>query len=252
MNNEAIKDLILKMADDALVIGHRNSEWTGIGPIMEEDIAFSSMAQDKIGHAQALYQILHEHFGMPEPDVLGFQRKESEFRSCQLVELPIGDYAFSLVRHFFFDHADALRYEMLTQSAFQPVANLAKKIKGELKYHTLHADVWMKKLGNGTEESKARMQSAINETFPYALGIFELSKYENDLKADGVFEGEVELQKRWLDKITPLVEQAGLKLPNVKQEDIKLGGRNGYHTEHLQPMLTEMNEVISTDYKTEW
>jgi ring-1,2-phenylacetyl-CoA epoxidase subunit PaaC len=166
--------------------------------------------------------------------------------------LPIGDYAFSLVRHFFFDHADALRYEMLTQSSFQPLANLAKKIKGELKYHTLHADVWVKKLGNGTEESKARMQSAINETFPYALGIFEPSKFENELKAGRVFEGEGELQKRWLDKITPLIEQAGLKLPSVKQDGIKYGGRNGYHTEHLQPMLTEMNEVISTDYNTEW
>ncbi|HZF99747.1 MAG TPA: 1,2-phenylacetyl-CoA epoxidase subunit PaaC [Chitinophagales bacterium] len=252
MNNDAIKDLILRMADDALVLGHRNSEWTGIGPIMEEDIAFSSMAQDKIGHAQALYQILHEHFGMPEPDVLGFQRNESEFKSCQLVELPIGDYAFSLVRHFFFDHADALRYEILAGSSFQPLANLAKKIKGELKYHTLHADVWVKKLGNGTEESKARMQSAINETFPYALGIFEESKYENELKAEGVFEGEVELYKRWLEKITPLVEQAGLKLPEVRQDDVKLGGRSGYHTEYLQPMLTEMNEVISSDYNTEW
>jgi ring-1,2-phenylacetyl-CoA epoxidase subunit PaaC len=252
MNNEAIKDLILRMADDALVVGHRNSEWTGIGPIMEEDIAFSSMAQDKIGHAQALYQIVHEHFGMPEPDVLGFQRKESEFKSCQLVELPIGDYAFSLVRHFFFDHADALRYEMLTQSTFQPLANLAKKIKGELKYHTLHADVWVKKLGNGTEESKARMQSAINEVYPYALGIFEPSKYENELTAAGVFDGEVELQKRWLDKITPLIEQAGLKLPGVKEEQKRPGGRNGYHTEYLQPMLIEMNEVISSDYNTEW
>src|SRR5688500_18914074 len=126
--NDAISHLLTAMADDALIQGHRNSEWTGIGPIMEEDIAFSSMAQDKIGHAQALYQILHEQFGMSEPDVLGFQRKETEFKSCQLVELPIGDYAFSLVRHFFFDHADALRYEMLAQSSFQPLANLAKKI----------------------------------------------------------------------------------------------------------------------------
>jgi ring-1,2-phenylacetyl-CoA epoxidase subunit PaaC len=113
MNNEAIKELLYKMADDALIIGHRNSEWTGIGPMLEEDLAFSSMAQDKVGHAQALYQILHAVLGEKDPDILAFQRTEKDFKCCQLVELPIGEYDFSLVRHFLFDHAESLRYDML-------------------------------------------------------------------------------------------------------------------------------------------
>src|SRR2546422_1011522 len=97
---EAIKDLLFRMADDALVLGHRNSEWTGLGPILEEDIAFSSMAQDKIGHAQALYIILNEEFGEPIPDKLVYERNEKDFKCCHFVEMPIGEYDFSLVRHF--------------------------------------------------------------------------------------------------------------------------------------------------------
>ncbi|HEX5315798.1 MAG TPA: 1,2-phenylacetyl-CoA epoxidase subunit PaaC, partial [Candidatus Kapabacteria bacterium] len=168
--NEAIKDLLYRTADDELIIGHRNSEWTGLGPILEEDIAFSSIAQDQIGHALANYTLLNEQFSEPVPDVIAFSRNEKEFHCSQLVELPIGDYAFSLMRHFLFDHAESLRYAALMESSFAPLAALAKKIKGELKYHVLHADLWIKKLGAGTEESHARMQSALNEVFPYALG----------------------------------------------------------------------------------
>ena len=155
MNNEALKDLLYKMADDALIIGHRNSEWTGIGPMLEEDLAFSSMAQDKIGHAIALYKILHEVLGEADPDTLGFKREEKKFKCCQFVEQPIGEYDFSIVRQFLFDHAELLRYEMLSQSSFQPLAQLAKKIKGEIKYHVLHADTFVNNLA--TEPKKAML-----------------------------------------------------------------------------------------------
>src|SRR5580693_6301805 len=156
MEATALKDLLYKMADDALIIGHRNSEWTGIGPMLEEDLAFSSMAQDKIGHAQALYSILHEILGEPEPDKVAFLREENLFKCCQFVELPIGEYDFSIVRQFLFDHAEAIRYDMLTGSSFQPLAQIAKKVKGEIKYHVMHADTFLKQLGTGTEESHAR------------------------------------------------------------------------------------------------
>jgi len=158
---EAIKDLLLKMADDALIMGHRNSEWTGLGPILEEDIAFSSMAQDKIGHAQALYSILHEELGEVDPDTLVYTRDEKNFRCCHFVEIPNGEYDFSLVRHFFFDHAELCRYKMLEQSSHERLAALAKKIHGELKYHVLHADTWIRKLGKANEESRARMMSSV-------------------------------------------------------------------------------------------
>ena len=246
------KDLLYKMADDALVIGHRNSEWTGIGPMLEEDLAFSSMAQDKIGHAIALYNILHEVLGEADPDTLGFKREEKDFKCCQFVEQPIGEYDFSIVRQFLFDHAELLRYEMLKQSSFQPLAQLAKKIKGEIKYHVLHADTFIKQLGNGTEESHARLQTALNYSWHFALGVFEKSEFENDLIKEGIFAGEDELKKRWLEKISPLLQSANLKIPVTGESKIVYGGRKGFHSEHLKPLLEEMTEVLRTDINAEW
>lgn len=248
----AVKDLLFRMADDALIIGHRNSEWTGIGPMLEEDLAFSSMAQDKIGHALALYTILHEVLGEAHPDKLGFMRNESEFRCCQLVEQPIGEYDFSIIRQFLFDHAELLRYEMLTQSSFQPLAQLAKKVKGEIKYHVMHADTFVKQLGNGTEESHARMQTALNNAWRLALGIFEKTEFEAEVISSGLFAGEDELKKRWLEKITLVIEAANLKVPATDESKIVYGGRKGYHSEYLKPLLDEMCEVVRTDIDAEW
>ena len=149
------------MADDQLIMGHRNSEWTGMGPLLEEDIAFSSMAQDKVGQSQALYQLLHE-LGEREPDTVAFTRNAEQFHNCQLVELPNGEYDFSLIRHFLFDTAEAIRFDMLSNSTYVPLANLAKKIKGELRYHTMHANTWIKQLGSATEESISRLQHSWN------------------------------------------------------------------------------------------
>jgi len=246
----AIKDLLFRMADDELVLGHRNSEWTGLGPILEEDIAFSSIAQDQIGHAVANYTLLHEHFGEPLPDAIAFGRNEKDYHSSQFTELPIGDYAFSLMRHFLFDHAEMLRYDMLTISSFAPLAALARKIKGELKYHVLHADLWVEKLGQGTEVSRARMQTALNEAWPYALGMFEPSNFEEVLVSNGVFSGESNLQEAWMETVSPILENAGLVIPAATEP--KYGGRHGYHSEYLQPLLDEMSEVYRLDPAAIW
>jgi ring-1,2-phenylacetyl-CoA epoxidase subunit PaaC len=250
--SEAIKNLLYRIADDELVLGHRGSELTGLGPILEEDIAFSSIAQDQIGHALANYTILQEQFGEPGPDTTAFHRTEKDFRCSQFVELPIGEYDFSLMRHFLFDHADNCRYELLQTSSFAPIAALAKKIKGELKYHTLHGDLWITKLGNGTEESHARMQSALNEAMPYALGIFEPGNYEDELASNNIFVGEKKLQELWLERITPVIERAHLSMPDISRIDPKYGGKRGYHTEYLQPLLDEMTEVYRFDPAAIW
>lgn len=247
----ALKELLYKMADDMLIMGHRNSEWTGLGPILEEDISFSSMAQDKIGQAQALYAILHD-LGEAEPDTVAFTRNADQFHNCRLAELPNGDYDFSLVRHFLYDHADQLRFEMLANSSFEPLAKVARKIKGELKYHVYHADTWLVKLGAATEESHARMQSALNEAWNDALGIFEEGPYESQLKDAGIFEGEAALKARWMESIAPYLEKATLKLPAESSWSPELGGRKGQHTEHLQALVDEMSEVFRIDPAAEW
>lgn len=251
-NVPAIKDLLYRMADDELIIAHRNSEWTGLGPLLEEDIAFSSIAQDKLGHAQALYAILHT-LGEEEPDVIAFTRDESRFRCCHLVEYPIGGYEFSLIRHFLFDMSELLRYEMLEKSTVEPLAKLAAKVRGEIKYHIFHASTWVEQLGaRGNEESHAKMQEALNEVFPLALGIFEPSDYEGELAATGVFHGELALREKWIETITPILDRATLTLPNIDDVTPVYGGRKGYHTSYLQPLLDEMTEVFRIDPSAEW
>ena len=251
MNDLAIKELIYKMADDQLILGHRNSEWTGMGPLLEEDIAFSSMAQDKIGQSLALYNILHE-MGEQDPDTVAFTRNAQQFHNCVLVELPNGEYDFSLVRHLLFDQAEAIRFDMLSRSSFEPLALLARKIKGELQYHTLHANTWIKQLGAATDESIGRLQRSLEYALPYAMGIFELSPYEDILMDQGIFEGEEKLKTAWKARVQSVIEKTQLVLPDWDGLEIKTGGRKGEHSEHLQPLLDEMSEVFKTDPTADW
>ncbi|WP_276496551.1 1,2-phenylacetyl-CoA epoxidase subunit PaaC [Pontibacter litorisediminis] len=251
MNELAIKDLLYKLADDQLILGHRNSEWTGFGPILEEDIAFSSMAQDKIGHSLAFYTLLQE-LGEADPDTVAFTRNANQFHNSQLVELPNGEYDFSLIRHFLYDNAEIIRFEMLAQSSYEPIAKVATKLKGEVKYHVLHANTWIKNLGTSTEEAILRLQASLNEALPYALGMFEQSKYEQELIGAGVYGGEEAVKAEWLKRIQAVLEKTDLKLPDLESIDPKLGGRYGTHTEHLQPLLDEMAEVFKIDPTAEW
>jgi ring-1,2-phenylacetyl-CoA epoxidase subunit PaaC len=251
MNEQALKELIYKIADDQLILGHRNSEWTGFGPLLEEDIAFSSMAQDKIGQSYALYNILHQ-LGEQQPDTVAFMRNANQFHNCVFVELPNGEYDFSLIRHFLYDTALALRFDMLTQSSYQPLAELASKIRGELKYHTLHANTWIKQLGTATEESISRLQNSLQYALPFALGMFEESPCEKDLIASGVFAGEIELKEKWITKVEEIITQTNLQLPDIKGIVPESGGRQGKHSEHLQPLLDEMSEVFRIDPGAEW
>lgn len=247
----AAKDLLYKMADDQLILGHRNSEWTGLGPLLEEDIAFSSMAQDKIGQSEHLYGLLHQ-LGESDPDTVAFTRNAEQFHCCHLVELPIGEYDFSLIRHFLFDFAEALRFDMLANSSYEDLAKIARKYRGEVKYHTMHANTWVQQLAQGNEESKARMQTALNNTWNLALGIFEEGDYEQVLKESGIFGGEAELKAQWLDTVVPLLEKYGLTVPEKSEWEPVVGGRKGFHTEYLQPLLSEMTEVYAIDPSADW
>jgi len=251
MSNLPLKELLYKMADDLLVLGHRNSEWTGVGPILEEDIAFSSMAQDKVGQSQQLFVLLHE-LGEQEPDTVAFMRNADQFHNSQFVELPVGEYDFSLIRHFLFDHADKLRFSMLTNSSYEKLAQLARKFRGEIQYHLMHANTWIKKLGTATPDSIERMQKALDYAMPYALGLFEPSAYEQEIIAAGIFEGEEALKAQWLEAIEKALAPTALELPDVSTLTPVVGGRGGQHTEHLQPLLDEMAEVFRVDPSAEW
>lgn len=248
---EELIQLLYSIADDQLIIGHRNSEWTGLGPILEEDIAFSSIAQDKIGHSLGIYSILHNELGEKDPDSIAFLRDEKDMKCCHLVEYPIGEYDFSLVRHFYFDMAELIRFEMLASSEYIPLAKLSKKIKSEIKYHIFHAITWLKQLAEGTEDSKNRIQTQLNELFPYAVAMFEPLKEENLVK-HSFYPGKEVLKAEWLKQITAIIEENGYTMPTNSNSTIGFGGRNGNHTEYLQPLLNEMSEVIKIDPSAEW
>lgn len=251
-NFDAIKDLLYRLADDELIIGHRNSEWTGIGPILEEDIAFSSMAQDEIGHSQAYYILLNELLGEGDPDQIAFNRQGPDFRSCHLVEHPIVDYAFSLVRHFCYDTAEAIRLESLRKSTFRPLGELAKKLSREEKYHQLHAITWVNQLGRATDESNRRLQEALDLAYPMALGLFEPTEYSEVLAKEGVMATEAELEAAWVTEMEKQITAAGLKVPEVADKTAFYGGRKGQHSEHLAPLLAEMTEVFAIDPEAAW
>lgn len=246
---KAVIDLLYRLADDNLVFGHRNSEWTGVAPILEADIAFSSMAQDKVGHAIAFYRILHE-LGEPDPDTLAFARPAEDFRCCSLATLDKGDWARSIVRQFLFDEATAVRLDALRDSGFAPIAKLARKLRGEVKYHVMHGRMWITRLGNSTEEGRKRMQSAFAEVFPHALGVFEPTRWDRVLADEGIQPSEADLCEVWQAAVSPILAEAGLSRP--RNVEPYYGGRGGHHGRELTDLLDAMRKVYRLDPTAKW
>lgn len=246
--NTALKTLLYRLADDEVIIGHRNMEWTGLGPILEEDIAFSSMGQDEFGHAQIYYSLLHD-LGEAEPDKLAFLREAHEFQCAQFVELPRGDWAFSIARQFFYDAAETVRLAALTKSAHTPLAQAARKFLGEEKYHLMHGKAWITHLARGTGESRARLEAALKQAYPYALGMFETTAVDAQIVADNLCKPEAELQAEWLALISPVLAEVGLAVPEAAPV---YGGRAGQHTEHLTALLNDMQMVFRLEPEATW
>jgi ring-1,2-phenylacetyl-CoA epoxidase subunit PaaC len=160
---------LLALADDELILGWRNSEWTGIAPFLEEDVAFSSIAQTEIGHARAWYELAARELDR-DPDALAFDRPPAEYACAPLVELRlVPDWAQTIARHWLYETADALRIESLKASEEGDVAALAEKIEREEVYHRMHADMWAERLRDSPE--RARFEAAVEELWPYALGL---------------------------------------------------------------------------------
>jgi ring-1,2-phenylacetyl-CoA epoxidase subunit PaaC len=162
-------ELLLSLADDELILGWRNSEWTGIAPFLEEDVAFSSIAQNEIGHARALYELAAAELGTTA-DELAFDREPEEYRSAPLVELRRLEWARTIARHWLYETADEIRLETLKASADPELAGLAAKIDREEAYHRMHAEMWVDRL-LATDEGRARLDEAMDELWPYALGV---------------------------------------------------------------------------------
>jgi ring-1,2-phenylacetyl-CoA epoxidase subunit PaaC len=164
-------DLLLSIADDELILGWRNSEWTGIAPFLEEDVAFSSIAQNEIGHARALYELAAAELHTTA-DELAFDRSPAEYRSAPLVELRRLEWARTIARHWLYETADEIRLAALKASEDADIAGLAAKMDREEAYHRMHAEMWIDRL-LATDESRVRLEEAVDELWPYALGVLD-------------------------------------------------------------------------------
>ena len=186
--------LLLAIADDELILGWRNSEWTGIAPFIEEDVAFSSIAQNEIGHARALYDLAARELGTTA-DELAFDRTPEEYRSAPLVELRRLEWARTIARHWLYETADEIRIAALKSSEDPEIAGLAAKIDREEAYHRMHAEMWIDRL-LATDEGRTRLNEAIDELWPYALGVLD----------DGLRPGLVARAQERLGRALPDVE----------------------------------------------
>ncbi len=246
----AVIDLLYRIADDELVMGHRNSEWTGHGPILEEDIAFSSMAQDEMGHALTFYSMLHE-LGEAAPDRLVFERKPREFRCSNLVAMGSDrDWALTVVRNFLYEAQESVRLAALAESSLKPLADVARKLQCEEKYHFMHGRSWVLRLGNATEDSHTRMQEAAYRVFPHALGMFEPTGADQTLAQHDLCPQEAQLQREWESAIAPVFSDAGLELPETAKA--VYGGRVGRHIDDLASLLEDLQLVHRMDASASW
>ena len=208
--------LLLELADDELILGWRDSEWTGIAPTLEEDVAFSSIAQNEIGHARALYEVAAAELDT-DADALAFDRAPGEYRCAQLVELRLMDWAHTIARRYLYEEADRVRIDALRRSDDAELAGLAAKIDREETYHRLHAEMWAGRL-----RDEPRFRSAVEELWPYALGVLD-----PELRPE-------------------LARRVGLRVDSTQAVD------RGAHTPELEELWNEMTEVRRSAPGQQW
>jgi ring-1,2-phenylacetyl-CoA epoxidase subunit PaaC len=244
-------EYLLRLADDRLVLGHRLSEWCGHAPILEEDIALANIALDLIGQASLLLKLAGEVEGKGRnEDALAYFRDAIEFRNAQLVELPNGDFAVTIVRQFLFDAWDVLVLERLTTASKQTLAGIAAKALKEAKYHLRHTAEWVRMLGDGTVESHARAQRALDDLWPYTAELFLSDAIDAEAVGSGSGVDVESLRPRWRQTVDQVLGEATLTVP--KDGFAPRGGRTGRHTEHLGRMLSDMQSLARAHPGAAW
>jgi ring-1,2-phenylacetyl-CoA epoxidase subunit PaaC len=243
---------LLAIADDQLILGHRDSEWCGHAPIIEEDIAFANIALDEIGHAVRWYEtiagLLDED---PEtyPDRLVYTRSAGEYRCAQIVELPNGDWAFSMLRQFFMDSLEGIRLDQVHGYSYPPLSDTAAGIRKEELYHLRHTRAWVHRLCNGTDESRRRMQSALEQLWPYTGQLLAPLPHEEELIQAGYLPAAEPLHQAWYNQVISLLQDAQLVIPPAANlpDPSRL-----QHTAHLDILLNEMQSVARFDPEAAW
>lgn len=240
---EAFYEYLLRLADDRLILGHRLSEWCGHGPILEEDIALANVALDNIGHAAALYEYAAEieGDGRHRDDIVYF-RNDVEYKNLKITELPKGDYGFTIARQFLFSSFSYFLYEALKDADDEQFAGMINKHLKEIKYHLRHSREWVFRLGDGTDESHKRMQNAFDELWRFTGEFFDTDEIDELMIRENLGVNPNEFKNDWKSLVTDVLEEATLDVPDFNQF-MAIGGRKGRHTEHLGPLLAEMQHL---------
>ncbi len=209
--------LLLSMADDEFVLGFSDSEWTGIAPLLEEDVAMTSLALDELGHARALYELLADlRADGRDADAIAYDREPAEYRHCRLVDGGRGDWADTIARRYLYDTADAARLAALDGGAWAPLAQLVAKIRREERYHLMHVGAWLERLAGGGDEARGRLIAAWERLAPNAATVFTPLPGEAALVAAGILAVPLaEAEVRWRSAIAPALARLELPMPPV-------------------------------------
>lgn len=249
---DSVVEYCLRLGDDNLILGNRLSQWCGHGPELEEDIALTNIALDCIGVAQLFLQLAGETEGKGRSaDDLAYWRDDVDFKNCLLVEQPNVDFGVTLARQFLFDALMVPLYEKLCASEFSPLAEVAAKALKEAKYHLRHSMQWVIRLGDGTDESKRRIQAAFESLWTFTDELFLVDEVESPLVAAGLVPDRNELKAAWRSRVEEVFAEAKLEVPS-DETFMASSSRTGRHSEHLGYMLAEMQLLARSHPDASW
>lgn len=251
MTQNQLFQYTLQLADNALILGQRLSEWCGHGPAVEEDIALTNTALDLLGQATNLFKYAAEVEGMGRnEDQLAFLREATEYSNLLLLELPNGDYAKTIARQFFFSTWYYLYLRELAKSHNEFLKGFAEKSIKEVKYHWQHSSDWVKRMGDGTEESHKKIQNAIDEIWDYTGEMFLMSDVEQIALQENIGVDNTALKSEWRTIVESVLDEATLLCP--EEGWTHKGGKQGKHTEHIGFILAEMQYLPKTYPDAKW
>lgn len=241
----------LRLADDSLILGHRLSELCSKGPMLEEDLALTNIALDHIGRAQAILKYAAEIDGKGNTeDDIAYRREERAYQNHLIAEQPNGDFAHTIARQLYISLFEMLVYSQLEKNKDVTLAGIASKTLKEIKYHVKHASDWVIRLGDGTAESKQRMQQGLNDLWMYTGELFEMDHIDFLLAKDNIAVDLIPLKTVWEKHLHNIVEEATLEMPNTSY--MQSGGHTGIHTENLGHILSEMQYLQRTYPDAKW
>ena len=247
--DQHLHDFFLQMGDNSIVLGHRISEWCGHGPQLEQDIALANIALDHVGQARMYYQLAATVDEGKTEDSYPFTRDVTEFKNLLLLEHENVDFGYTMARSFYFDHFHLLLLEQIIQSDHTELSQIAAQAIKEVKYHVRYSSEWIKRLGDGTEESHKRISKALQDLYVFTGEFFKPSKADNYVLE--TFKIDINtLQDKWKDRISEILTEATLAMPI--SDWFQNGGKNGIHTEKLGFLLAEMQFMQRAYPEMEW